>query len=111
MAVFFLLLLSAEEETLQKQCELLPEMIIEAKKENVAVFLETEFRKRQLQVYNEVKKRMDYQLEVINIERRLQHKHMVDWIVTNVLKSISPKQEKEALAKCIADLKGLAARA
>lgn len=84
-------------------------ILIEAKKENVALQLESEFRRRQMQVFNEVKRRLDYQLEQVNIQRRLQQKHMVDWVVNNVVKSISPQQEKDMLAKCISDLKGLSA--
>ncbi|XP_003745605.1 ATP synthase subunit b, mitochondrial [Galendromus occidentalis] len=87
------------------------DMIIESKKENIALQLEAEYRRRNLKVFQEVKKKLDYHLEVVNIERRLQQQHMVDWIVSNVLKSLSPQQEKEAFNQCIVDLKSLASRA
>ena len=51
---------------------------------------------------------MDYQLQTANVLRANEQKHMVDWIITNVKKSIIAKQEEDALKKCVADLKALA---
>ncbi|XP_053952509.1 ATP synthase subunit b, mitochondrial [Anastrepha ludens] len=86
-------------------------LLMDAKKENISLQLEAAFRERAMNVYNEVKRRLDYQVECRHIERRIGQKHMVNWIVNNVLSSISPQQEKETLDKCIADLSALAVRA
>ncbi|XP_066265123.1 ATP synthase F(0) complex subunit B1, mitochondrial-like [Branchiostoma lanceolatum] len=82
--------------------------LFEAKKANVAMQLETAYRERVHEVSNAVKRRLDYQLDVENTQRRMAQEHMADWVVNNVVTSITPQQEKEAIAKCIEDLKRMA---
>jgi len=86
-------------------------ILIDAKRENVLMQLETEYRRRLMRVYEQTKRRLDYNLELYNTKRKLEQKHMVDWIVNSVVKSITPEQEKEALKKCIEDLNVLSMKA
>merc|ERR1712055_517829 len=83
--------------------------IIAAKKEAAGLQLEAEYRARLSEAHQQVKKRLDYQLETANVVRRMEQKHMVDWIIGNVKASITPAREDAALKKCISDLKGLSA--
>ena len=82
--------------------------IIAAKKEAVSLQLESVYRARLMEAHQQVsgtlnsllcltmsfqvKKRLDYQLETANVMRRMEQKHMVDWIISNVKKSITPAQ-------------------
>lgn len=83
-------------------------LLNDAQKENVALQLEAAYRERLAEVFNEVKRRLDYQVEIQLVERRVKQKHLVNWVSNKVLSSITPDQDKETLSKCIADLGALA---
>lgn len=93
------------------QMEGIAEQLGPALKENVELQLEAEFRKRLAHVHAEIKRRLDYAAAMATTTRRIEQEHMVDWIVRNVLSSISAEQEEENLNACIANLEALAAKA
>ena len=53
---------------------------------------------------------LDHQLELENLKRHMERKQATDWIVDIVSKNITAKAEDDALKKCIANLKGMAAK-
>uniref|UniRef100_A0A4W6CHW7 ATP synthase subunit b n=2 Tax=Lates calcarifer TaxID=8187 RepID=A0A4W6CHW7_LATCA len=83
-------------------------VLFDAKRNNVAMLLETNYRERLHMVTNEVKRRLDYQIALQNLHRQMEQEHMVSWVEKSVISSITPQQEKESIAKCITDLKALA---
>ncbi|CAF4743548.1 unnamed protein product [Pieris macdunnoughi] len=86
-------------------------MLFDAKKENVAMQLEAVYRERLRLVFNAVKGRMEYHAKRIRVENRIHQKWMIDWILNNVRKSITPDFEKQALNRAIEDLAAIASRA
>jgi F-type H+-transporting ATPase subunit b len=84
--------------------------LYEAKREGVDLQLEAIYRQRLSEARSEIKKRLDYQLAKETAVKNFQHNYMTRWIIDNVLKGITPEQEKAALSQCLADLKTIAAR-
>ncbi|XP_028408440.1 ATP synthase F(0) complex subunit B1, mitochondrial-like [Dendronephthya gigantea] len=82
--------------------------VFEILRENNAMELEHEFRSRLHHVHNEVKKRLDYQVELEDLKKRLEQEHIIAWVKDAVIKSITPQQEKQTITQCIKELKTLA---
>uniref|UniRef100_A0A8C5LYP7 ATP synthase subunit b n=1 Tax=Leptobrachium leishanense TaxID=445787 RepID=A0A8C5LYP7_9ANUR len=68
--------------------------LFDAKRNTVNMLLEVNFRERLLNVYNEVKKRLDYQVALQHLQRRKEQDHMINWIEKNVVQSITPQQNR-----------------
>uniref|UniRef100_A0A8B9WEC4 ATP synthase subunit b n=1 Tax=Bos mutus grunniens TaxID=30521 RepID=A0A8B9WEC4_BOSMU len=85
--------------------------LFDVQRNNIAMALEVTYRERLHRVYREVKNRLDYHISVQNMMRQKEQEHMINWVEKRVVQSISAQQEKETIAKCIADLKLLAKKA
>lgn len=59
-------------------------MIAEAKRENVQLQLEADYRRRLTKAHAEVKRRLDYMADLEDAKRRFQRRYMIDWIVDQV---------------------------
>lgn len=56
------------------------------------MLLETNYRERLHMVTNEVKRRLDYQIALQDLHRRMEQEHMVKWVEKSVVGSITPQQ-------------------
>uniref|UniRef100_A0A3Q3WFU1 ATP synthase subunit b n=1 Tax=Mola mola TaxID=94237 RepID=A0A3Q3WFU1_MOLML len=79
-------------------------LLFDAKRNNVAMLLETNYRERLHMVTNEVKRRLDYQIALQDLRRRMEASLLSRSVDTH----LSVFQEKASIAKCIADLNALA---
>nr|XP_039259615.1 ATP synthase subunit b, mitochondrial-like [Styela clava] len=85
----------------------LQEMYHDIKKSNLALMLETEYLNRKASLVSAVKKKLDYQVAVQQVDRELAHSHLVNWVEEKVRKSITPESQKKTLDVCIARLAAL----
>lgn len=83
-------------------------LLVEAKHENVHMQREAEFRKRLMRVYEEVKKRLDCQIELSKVEGRYVHKNIVAYVINEVNKSLTPEFLNSYMERCIEDFAALA---
>jgi F-type H+-transporting ATPase subunit b len=79
-------------------------LLMDAKQENIDLQLEAAYRERQMEVYNEVKGRLDYQVERVELYNRIAKKHMINWVIKNAMKSVTPDMDKEKVQKVISEL-------
>ncbi|XP_037063187.1 ATP synthase F(0) complex subunit B1, mitochondrial-like [Peromyscus leucopus] len=93
----------AQQALVQKRCYL-----FDVQRNNITLALEVNYREWLYRTYKEVKKRLGYHISVEDMLHCKEEEHMTNWVEKNVVESISAQQEKETIAKCIADLKLLA---
>jgi F-type H+-transporting ATPase subunit b len=84
--------------------------LYEARKQEIDLQLEGEYRNRLKKVYDDTKRRLNYLVAVADSQRQIHHHHMVNWVISNVHSSFGPKQESEVLDNCIMNLKQLASK-
>lgn len=70
---------------------------------------EVTYRKRLLEVETEIKKRLDYQVEMQNVQRAIEEKHIAAWVEKEVLKSIAEQKDEDTFQACINNLEEMAA--
>lgn len=63
------------------------------------MLLETNYRERLHMVTNEVKRRLDYQIALQDLHRRMEQEHMVNWVEKSVVSSITPQQVSVELSQ------------
>ncbi|XP_026500833.1 ATP synthase subunit b, mitochondrial-like [Vanessa tameamea] len=85
-------------------------LLMDAKKENIAMQLEAIYRERFMQVFHAVKGRLDYQVKLQRSMNRIHQKWMINWILQNVKKSITPDFEKAVLNKAIQDIAAISSK-
>jgi F-type H+-transporting ATPase subunit b len=66
------------------------------------------YRSRLDDVRTEVKRRLDYQLQLEGLEKTFQQRHLVSWLEDSVRESVTTKPD-DSIPQCISSLKKMAA--
>ncbi len=82
--------------------------LADARKDIINMGLETAYRERMKQMYEAVKRRLDYQVALQNSRKDFERTNMINWITNQVKKSITQKQEQDTLQSCINQLRQIA---
>ncbi|CAF0863118.1 unnamed protein product [Adineta steineri] len=80
----------------------------DARKDIINMALETAYRERMRQMYEAVKRRLDYQVALQNARKDFERTNMINWITSEVKKSITAKQEQDSLQACLNQLRQMA---
>ena len=84
--------------------------LADARKDIINMALETAYRERMKQMYEAVKRRLDYQVALQNARKDFERTNMINWITNEVKKSITAKQEQDSLQACLNQLRQIASQ-
>jgi F-type H+-transporting ATPase subunit b len=101
----------SEEEKLQQCYSVVNDLLFVAKRENVQLQLEAEYRHRVSTIHDTVKRRLDFLAEYEATRRRFEQDHMIEWVMKQVSSSLTPQMETATLKQCVSDLKALGNKA
>ncbi|CAF1583043.1 unnamed protein product [Rotaria magnacalcarata] len=101
-------MLHAYEESLERAKSI--SLLAEARKDIINMGLEAAYRERMKQMYEAVKRRLDYQVALQNARKDFERTNMINWITDQVKKSITPKQEQDTLQTCLNQLRQIASQ-
>ncbi|CAF4346622.1 unnamed protein product, partial [Rotaria sp. Silwood2] len=101
-------MLHGYEESLERAKSI--ELLSEARKDIINMGLETAYRERMKQMYEAVKRRLDYQVALQNARKDFERTNMINWITDEVKKSITPKQEQDTLQACLQQLRQISSQ-
>lgn len=83
-------------------------LLAEARKDIIHMGLEATYRDRMKQMYEAVKRRLDYQVTLQNARKDFERSNVIHWVISEVRKSITPKQEQEAMQASLNQLRQMA---
>lgn len=82
-------------------------LLFQAKRENVALQREAEYRRRLMTTYTEAKRKLDYHVAVEAAQKQFSKTHLVNWVINSVNQGISADLQSTVLQQSLADLKTL----